>query len=88
MVELTAAHPTVLLAQLRDLLQHIVLALFAAPLPRVVLVIRLPAKPKYATDPPQAKVRTAYSQELDYLVTDFFSMLRPSSCSATRITFL
>ncbi len=60
-VKLTATHTAVLLAQLRDLIQDILLALLAAPLPRLVLVIGLPAKPKYAADPPQAKVRTAYS---------------------------
>ena len=69
-------------------IQYVLLPLLAGELPVSVLVVSLPAKPKYPTDPPQAKVRAAYSQELDYLVTDFFSMLRPSSCSATRMTFL
>ena len=66
--------------------QYALFLLLTGELSVFVLVVRLPAKPKYPTDPPQAKVRAAYSQELDYLVTDFFSMLRPSSCSATRIT--
>ncbi len=75
-------------SHLGDQVQYALFPLLAGELPIFVLIVDLPAKPKYPTDPPQAKVRTAYSQELDYLVPDFFSMLRPSSCSATRITFL
>jgi hypothetical protein len=68
--------------------QYALFPLLTGELPIFVLIISLPAKPKYSADPPQAKVRAVYSQELDYLVADFFSMLRPSSCSATRMTFL
>jgi hypothetical protein len=78
----------VVLSHLGHEVQYALFPLLAGELPVFVLIVGLSAKPKYPADPPQAKVRAAYSQELDYLVTDFFSMLRPSSCSATRMTFL
>ncbi|HEX8349660.1 MAG TPA: hypothetical protein VF598_06850 [Hymenobacter sp.] len=45
--------------------QHILPALVAAPLARLMLTIGLPAKAKYSADSSQAKVRTAHSQKLE-----------------------
>jgi hypothetical protein len=87
-VQLLATHTRMVFPHLGDQVQDALFPLLAGKLSVFVLIVGLPAKAKYPTDPPQAKVRAAYSQELDYLVADFFSMRRPSSCSATRMTFL
>ena len=53
-----------------------------------MVIVSLPAKAKYPTDPLHAKVRAAYAQVLNNLASDFSSILRPSYFSATRVRFL